>query len=1347
MPSRYGSALRSLTIGLSLTSGILLGGGAAFAQPQVDPVAAAIRQYLDGKAVSAREALIRRLDGPDARDPAVRLATLGALLDICIHSYADPCVADYGPRYAELARDAPAANAVLKAEQARRAAYYFDAARLRLDRPEVTSKILDWEVWTHENAYDGELYLQRRLLAADILLAQDKPQAALAEMDRILSLIATLKNPQAAQFTLAWALSDVIADLLDLGQTERAYGLYAASRGFIAATLAPKSVDAAIFRLTEAQVLEAVGDVDGTATALAKAADTLDVIEVDPDTRGWLAGRILTLGAVICTLKGEMNCARDSIARHPYAAAYAIPGRTPGNTDELAYLVARAFVSAIRQTPDSVAGQALTGPLGFTPQTRQLDAVEAYRSAGRALAAPVGNERAAELRELGQRLRVVGLHQTRDVPGAWYRPGVSDRLLIAMAMTALQTQRKQGPDDPDVALSLFQLAARAGPSFDADALSVLAQARDPLQRRTVHEALRLRARRDRLEREQVADAVARAGQTSPPANLEHDIAARQVFRDYGRRIDAGQAELARGGLTLSGASIVSLARLQAALAPDEAALIVSQAIGGRAYMCVRRDATFQTLAPVDESRLRLDTRLLQQALSATYAPSATLDSQFPVEAAMRAYDVLIRPFEPCLKPGDRIVWLGGVAGAGVPLAVLLPTAPPKLAQGYDLAVARWLVRDHATSYAGSAAALVAARSDKAAPAAFDFLGVGDPLLTGQMADGKARGARFGDLAQLPDTRIELEASARGFVTARVLTQGAATEAGFRGELTGAYRYLSFATHGLLREDLPGLREPALVLTPVSDDASDDGLLTASEIADLNLSARFAALSACNTANFDMGQMAQDLPALASAFAVAGVPSTLGTLWPVDSVTGRTVVAGLFGTLRGDSAQGPAQALALAQRGFLAAPPSKSHLHPRFWAPFVVLGDGGASVQVGTSSGGLRVTSVETLTRGGGEALEVRRAGPDVLTWFDSGQAGTLSSGLRLAAARTWASETPGVIASRFAARVGRTVIAAGYQRDVAGRIAPTLEGFDAESGAPVATWRGEQVGMAGAGIFGGVQTGPDRALVIVGESRASGPAPWLKVLEVGASVAPVVLFETRAPPGVTLDHATLSVLGSRLVLTYTAAFPHAANPPPGEDDYDTFVCAAEPVTWIEVRDGRTGALTARRELRGVRGHVALGRGRDVLLGGSVQSGCGERRAAVFILDAAGNSRMVHADPSLGESMVWSLAALPLRRTFVAASKLTEMDYAPARGGVDPARLAQRLRGVAGMAFILGPDGVASAVQMLDAGGPVFVNGADASRPDDILLAGSLGGQAAIFHLSVAGPSPRRGDVPLRRSAR
>jgi hypothetical protein len=58
-----------------------------------------------------------------------------------------------------------------------------------------------------------------------------------------------------------------------------------------------------------------------------------------------------------------------------------------------------------------------------------------------------------------------------------------------------------------------------------------------------------------------------------------------------------------------------------------------------------------------------------------------------------------------------------------------------------------------------------------------------------------------------------------------------------------------------------------------------------------------------------------------------------------------------------------------------------------------------------------------------------------------------------------------------------------------------------------------------------------------------------------------------------------------------------------------------------------------------------------------------------------------------------------------------------------------------MVLVLDRDGRPGPPRMLEAGGSVFVSGADASRPSDILLGGTLGGEAAIFHLSEG--SPRR----------
>ena len=76
----------------------------------------------------------------------------------------------------------------------------------------------------------------------------------------------------------------------------------------------------------------------------------------------------------------------------------------------------------------------------------------------------------------------------------------------------------------------------------------------------------------------------------------------------------------------------------------------------------------------------------------------------------------------------------------------------------------------------------------------------------------------------------------------------ATETRVKSLDLSATRVIAFATHGLLAGDLKGVAEPALVLTPPEQGTErDDGLLTASEVAQLKLGAEWVILSACNTA--------------------------------------------------------------------------------------------------------------------------------------------------------------------------------------------------------------------------------------------------------------------------------------------------------------------------------------------------------------------------------------------------------------------------------------------------------------------------------------------------------------------
>jgi CHAT domain-containing protein len=127
------------------------------------------------------------------------------------------------------------------------------------------------------------------------------------------------------------------------------------------------------------------------------------------------------------------------------------------------------------------------------------------------------------------------------------------------------------------------------------------------------------------------------------------------------------------------------------------------------------------------------------------------------------------------------------------------------------------------------------------------------------------------LPSLPDTADELR-QIGAYLGAReddIYLGARATETLVKTLLLNRSKVLAFATHGLVSGELTGLSEPAFVLTPPDKGTeADDGLLTASEIAQLKLDADWVILSACNTASADEPG-AEAFSGLAKAFFYAG----------------------------------------------------------------------------------------------------------------------------------------------------------------------------------------------------------------------------------------------------------------------------------------------------------------------------------------------------------------------------------------------------------------------------------------------------------------------------------------------
>jgi CHAT domain-containing protein len=117
----------------------------------------------------------------------------------------------------------------------------------------------------------------------------------------------------------------------------------------------------------------------------------------------------------------------------------------------------------------------------------------------------------------------------------------------------------------------------------------------------------------------------------------------------------------------------------------------------------------------------------------------------------------------------------------------------------------------------------------------------------------------------------------------------------------------------------------------SKGSSEDGLLEAREIMNLNFGAELAVLSACETARGSVGS-GEGVIGLSWALFVAGVPGIVVSQWKVDSASTTELMLTFHKNLL--KQMSPAIALQKAEVELLR---SKDFRHPFYWAGFVPIG--------------------------------------------------------------------------------------------------------------------------------------------------------------------------------------------------------------------------------------------------------------------------------------------------------------------------------------------------------------------------------------------------------------------------
>jgi len=394
---------------------------------------------------------------------------------------------------------------------------------------------------------------------------------------------------------------------------------------------------------------------------------------------------------------------------------------------------------------------------------------------------------------------------------------------------------------------------------------------------------------------------------------------------------------------------ISAGEARALLRPGEALLVY--VVGDResfAWLVTPEDQQLVRLT-ANRAQLEQDVRLLRYALDSTLlAPGATAQDlpQFDTRLSHRIYRSILAPFESELRDVKRLIVVSDGALQKIPFSVLVTEPTERLPRSFaDYRAVPWLVNRMAISHLPAVSSLRALRGFERPPAGSEpLIGVGDPVLTG---GGGAIGARRIDqvraMAPLPEAKEELSRIAEALrADPSALMLGArASERLLRTTDLSRARVVAFATHGLMAGELPGLREPALVLSPPDQplDESDDGLLTATEIAELKLAAEWVILSACNTAAGDAEQ-AEGFSGLARAFFYAGTRAMLVSHWPVESDAAVRLTTRTFERLREGASTTRAEAVQGAMLDMIADRSRPELAHPLFWAPFVVVGEGG-----------------------------------------------------------------------------------------------------------------------------------------------------------------------------------------------------------------------------------------------------------------------------------------------------------------------------------------------------------------------------------------------------------------------
>jgi len=394
--------------------------------------------------------------------------------------------------------------------------------------------------------------------------------------------------------------------------------------------------------------------------------------------------------------------------------------------------------------------------------------------------------------------------------------------------------------------------------------------------------------------------------------------------------------------------------VQKLLNVDEALISYLVDSEGSYLWVVRKDNASMHRIELSTKDVNKKVRYLRQHLDTSGISTLDQMPPFPVKEAHEFYQDIFLPALPLLQGIKHLIIVPDGPLQKLPFGVLV-TNPyeEELTDPKSHRSVPWLAKDYALTVLPAVSSLRALRSfAKKYSGSEPFIGFGDPLFSQEkkipvkFSTLFSRGAianveEVRKFQTLPETASELYSIAQTLnaPSNNVYLRERATEHKVRTMDLTPYRTIAFATHGLMAGQFTGFTEPALVLTPPQKGTEkDDGLLTATEIAQLDLNADWVILSACNTAAGD-SPGAEGLTGLAKAFFYAGTRTLLVSHWSIFSNASTALTTQLFKQLRNNPSIGKSEALRRSMLTLMNSNEETYYAHPMAWAPFIVVGEG------------------------------------------------------------------------------------------------------------------------------------------------------------------------------------------------------------------------------------------------------------------------------------------------------------------------------------------------------------------------------------------------------------------------